>query len=216
MDRGDLASSFNLIKLGKAWQSWFTFRKTVRPERVGLPPGDPVHVSMNVLPMGWLGAVDVMQDALRTVVYQWAGVNEDLEVQKSKLLPTESKYVFSYFDGLDVIRKTLRDFQALDASSTEMRNFERVCKQKGIPMALNKCMRGETRHKILGGMVDGRRGDVRASPEKLVDLAQKSISMVRTRKVTSLQLQRWGDWRASPVASAGHSTASSARFSSMP
>ena len=65
VDSEDLSSCFNLFTLPPQWAGMMTFAKDQKS-----------WVAMNVVPMGWLNSVSLMQTVVRTLVFKESGIPE--------------------------------------------------------------------------------------------------------------------------------------------
>lgn len=77
IDSEDLTSCFNLFTLPPQWAGLMTFEKQVSSEVFGGPPGQLSWVAMNVVPMGWINSVALMQTVLRTLVFKESEIPYD-------------------------------------------------------------------------------------------------------------------------------------------
>ena len=59
----DQKACFHLYEIPAPWRGYFVLKRQVRPETVGLPPGPPIRVRVRTCPMGWVNAVDFIQEA---------------------------------------------------------------------------------------------------------------------------------------------------------
>lgn len=74
IDSEDLTSCFNLFRLPRAWGGYCAFSKKVSARVFGGAANEEVYVGMNVVPMGWLNSVALMQTVVRHlhgVQHQW-------------------------------------------------------------------------------------------------------------------------------------------------
>lgn len=89
IDSEDMESCFNLFRMPKAWRGMFAFSKKVPRSVVGDPPGESMYVAIQTMPMGWVGAVDVMQEMARHLVYGTCGAPIGTKVHKIARYPTD-------------------------------------------------------------------------------------------------------------------------------
>ncbi len=79
----DLSCAFYLLRVPSIWRQFVTLRRRVRTEWVGLPPGGYTYVTCDVVPMGWLSAVEIFQEFHRALVLKkhplGAGLPRSLE-----------------------------------------------------------------------------------------------------------------------------------------
>ena len=80
----DTMSCFNLFKMLDSWAGYFTFEKPVSKSAFGGDPNEVSYVYMRAVPMGWLGAVDVMQSMARRLVFDTCRVPPEAELRKDR------------------------------------------------------------------------------------------------------------------------------------
>ena len=73
-DSEDMQSCFNLFEMPAAWNRYFAFSKQVPASAFGGDPNTMAYVCMRSAPMGWIGAVGLMQNLARRCVFRLAGV----------------------------------------------------------------------------------------------------------------------------------------------
>lgn len=74
----------------------------------GGPAGKMVYPAINVLPMGWLSSVAVIQAIVRNLVFDLAGVPYSSEVAKTKPLPDNNDFTVIYLDPYDELHRLER------------------------------------------------------------------------------------------------------------
>ena len=67
-----------------SWAGYFTFEKLVSKSASGGDPNEVSYVYMRAVPMGWLGAVDVMQSMARRLVTDTCRVPPEAELRKDR------------------------------------------------------------------------------------------------------------------------------------
>ena len=105
VDSEDMVSAFNLFAVPEQWRGAFVFEKRVPGSVVA--GGDHnvlIYVSIGTVPMGWVAAVDLIQQVARRIVFGMAKILPELEVKSEGLFPHEGAWVLVYLDGLDVVR----------------------------------------------------------------------------------------------------------------
>ena len=95
----DFTSCFNLFRHPPCWHKYMAFGKWVDAKVFGGPPGKMVYPAMNVLPMGWLSSVSVIQAVVRTLVFSEAGVPEHSEIAKTNPIPDDDDLTVIYLDS---------------------------------------------------------------------------------------------------------------------
>ena len=68
-DSEDMGSCFNLFAMPSCWLGLFAFEKEVPRSVTGGPPDEMMRVAMRTVPMGLVGAVDLMQSMARRPVF---------------------------------------------------------------------------------------------------------------------------------------------------
>ena len=88
IDLEDVESAFNLFRMPPVWKSFFAYSKKVPcPVYSGGDPNKWVCVSITTVPMGWVGAVDLIQHIARRLVFNIAGVPRASEVSSAGSFP---------------------------------------------------------------------------------------------------------------------------------
>ena len=67
-----------------------TFAKQVSSKVFGGPADQKSWVAMNVVCMGWLNSVSLMQTVVRTLVFKESGIPETSEISKMKPFPSDT------------------------------------------------------------------------------------------------------------------------------
>ena len=135
IDSEDVESTFNLFRMPPVWKSFFAFAKKV-PCSV-FPGGDPqkwVNVAITTVPVGWVGAVDLIQHIARRLVFNITRVPRASEVSSAGSVPSHLPYSLVCMDGLDVV-----------SSSNAPAN--------GTPSFINRFRLACDRHRLLSGGV---------------------------------------------------------------
>ena len=80
----DMVSCFNLFAMTGCWAGFFTFEKPVAKRSFGGDPNEVSDVYMRAVPMGWLGAVDVVQSMARRLVFDTCRVPPEAGLRKDR------------------------------------------------------------------------------------------------------------------------------------
>ena len=122
------------------------------------------YVYMRSIPMGFVGAVDVMQAMARQLVFETCGVDSLTELHKQCPLPAGDISVVC-MDGFDSIRRLKVDEAGScgSQSSPEHYHFVEACHARNIPRNAAKRLVASIHGSLLGGEIDGKRGCL-ASP----------------------------------------------------
>ena len=81
-------------------KGFFAFEKPVARSAFGGPASETTLVCMRAVPMGWIGAVDVMQCMARQLVYGTCKVPAHTELRKDRGVPPEEVSIVC-MDGFD-------------------------------------------------------------------------------------------------------------------
>ena len=210
IDSEDMVSCFNVFVMPEAWARYFSFEKLVPRSAFGGPPGELARVYMRGIPMGWIGAVDVVQAFARRLVFQEAGVAAACELRKDKPLPAPDVAIVC-MDGFDYIArvqllgdvineeqegagqlvKPLGEPTLAGQRSEAMVRFVSTCKQFGIPLNWAKRLVRALRGPILGGEFDGLVGTLRHGRQKALKLICKSVVLVGEPTWSQGAVQHW-------------------------
>ena len=83
---------------------FFAFEKQVSSAAFGKDANNLVYVYMRAAPMGWLGAVDIMQAMARRLIFKDCGVPPSTELRKGGNFP-EGDVSIVCMGGFDFIRR---------------------------------------------------------------------------------------------------------------
>ena len=164
IDSEDLQSAFNLFET-----NWMARNVRVPGQCLGLETSDMVWVSLRTVPMGWVSAVGVVQQAIRSLALKEAGIDPLKEVQKEKEMPRGDS-VFLYLDSVDqlqVVSKAMAKIRE-GRESTDHERFERVCEKHGLPRNASKKLAGAMRGTLQGGELRGDEGIFMLQREKMI------------------------------------------------
>ena len=184
VDSEDFTSCFNLFRLPPCWRKYMAFGKEVDASIFGGPPGKKVFPAMNVLPMGWLSSVAVIQSIVRTLVFVEAGVPYSSEVAKTRELPDDDDLTVIYLDSFDELRRIdsgCREVLENEASERH-KSFLRVCEKRGLPLNAGKRLVAATRGSLQGGELDGRKGFYKLAEDKQRSLIGLGASLLAKDK----------------------------------
>ena len=89
----DINCMFYVFSLCDDWLPYFVLDWPLDPSLWGGPSGEPMHLALRVLPMGWKNAVGIAQANLRHLVQSsapsGANVPSEFELRKDRALPTD-------------------------------------------------------------------------------------------------------------------------------
>eukprot|EP00438_Fugacium_kawagutii_P016768 Skav231119 [mRNA] locus=scaffold7:90570:104623:- [translate_table: standard] len=195
LESEDLQSAFNLFSIPPKWYGYFAYSKKVDQSAFGLPAGKLVRPCLSVVPMGWHSAVALVQEAVRELVFNRAGVPRHLSVEKSRALPASKNLAVVYLDNFDEIRIIQTLDADLSAEGKEMsdhhQNFNRVCDEAGLPRNLGKQLIHAFSGGMQGGHFDGLRGILKVGPDKLRNYIMLSLCLLTKRQWGEFHLRHW-------------------------
>ena len=193
VDSEDFTSCFNLFRLPPCWHKYMAFGKLVDAEVFGGKKGHQVYAAMNVLPMGWISSVAVIQTIVRSLVFTEAEVPETSEIAKTKAIPADGDLTVIYLDSFDQLRR-------LDASCEETlqgkpskrhQRFLQVCKDRGLPLNEAKRLVASTKGSLQGGELDGKKGLFGLAKAKMADVIGLGSSLLAMDEWSEFALRRF-------------------------
>lgn len=129
IDSEDMASAFNLFEMPLGWRGLFVYEKQVPAHVLGLEGDKPTYVSLRTVPMGWLSAVGVVQEAIRYLAFTVAKLPPSGEIQKWKELPRGQRFLL-YLDSVDQLRVVSRGMvKVLEGKPSEGLRRDGVAKE---------------------------------------------------------------------------------------
>ena len=172
IDSEDFTSCYNLFRLPPVWRKFMCFEKPVDARIFGGPPGEVTYAAMNVVPMGWLNAVALVQSAVRTLVFEESAVPEASEVSKRKPIPDDDDLTVIYLDSYDELRKMDRHCAEAIQSVSSPRHirFKHMCNSKGLSLNTGKQLVSALRGSLQGGELQGDKGWYKLAGDKQVNL----------------------------------------------
>ena len=181
MESEDLQSAFNLFAAPAQWLPYFAY-KMVDSAAFGLEPGTLVRPA-------------VVQEAVRTLVFERAGVPRSLSVEKGKPLPASGSKAIVYLDNFDevhVVSRLAEDFTKEGTVMSEYhRKFVEVCDSDGLPRNAGKQLIHAYAGGLQGGQLYGLRGVLKAAPDKLQNFMKISLALFAGKKWTEYHLRHW-------------------------
>lgn len=193
IDSEDFTSCFNLFKVPPCWRKYMAFGKLVDASIFGGPAGKQVYPAMNVLPMGWVSSVAVIQAIVRHLVFDLSGVPSHTEVAKTKPLPDDDDYAVIYLDSFDGLRRLDRGCaRALEGvMSPKHKAFLDVCKEKGLPLNEGKRLVASTQGTLQGGHLDGLAGRYGVTMDKMAGIIGLGGALLGRPKWTEFELRHF-------------------------
>ena len=193
VDSEDFVSCFNLFRLPPCWRKYMAFNKLVDASLMGGPAGKKVYPAMNVLPMGWVSSVAIIQAIVRTLVFDEAEVPLSSEVAKTKNLPADDDLTVIYLDSFDQLRKLREGCHEVLTNQISDRHvrFLAVCKKFGLPLNEGKRLVGATRGSLQGGELDGLQGRYGLAHEKMAEIIGLGAALLGQEKWTEASLRHF-------------------------
>ena len=189
-DSEDMESCFNLFAMPSCWLGLFAFEKEVPRSVVGGPPNEMMRVAMRTVPMGWVGAVDLMQAMARRLVFKTCSVDPKTELHKEKPMPKGDELTVVCMDGVDHLRKVKAAAAEMQETDSHKR-FAEVCAQLGLPLNEGKRLIAGSYAGLLGGELDGVAGVLSHARDKNARFLTKSVALCSLRSWSAPVLQHW-------------------------
>ena len=178
-----------------------SFSKTVDAGAVGGTAGVQTYVAFVVCPMGWVNAVDLIQNFIRNFVYQAVGVLVKLEMRKDHPM-SEDEVAITCMDGFDLVSKVRLINGTLTGGHVEggrahggrfgiMTRFVQACQLRGLPFDDGKSVLEDFCGLISGGELGGARGMIQHARDKSQRLATRSLGILSQDEASEVMLQHW-------------------------
>eukprot|EP00438_Fugacium_kawagutii_P022996 Skav216829 [mRNA] locus=scaffold2314:109375:114908:+ [translate_table: standard] len=175
----DLTSAFYLFRLPKGWQNYMLLDKPIKKSVLGLEGSGKTYLGLNVLPMGWHSSVGLMQAAHRRLALSsplngGAGLHELSEISRLSEFPElgEQAGWSIYLDDttfLEEISKKVVESLKSKPPDEQLR-LRRSYEWWGIPTNERKSISRESRVERLGAVIDGKRGILRGSTKRCLEV----------------------------------------------
>ena len=175
----DLTSAFYLFRLPPAWVNYLVLDKPVERSLLGLEGGGATHVGLCVLPMGWHSSVGLMQAAHRSLALSsplngGAGLHKLSEINRLSEFPDLSDQTgwSIYLDDttfLEQVEEKVSE-ELKRYLPVEQEQLRRAYQWWGIPTNEKKSLVRESRAERLGAVIDGKKGILRASTKRDLEL----------------------------------------------
>ena len=159
IDSEDMASAFNLFEMPLGWRGLFVYEKQVPASVLGMSGDQMVYVALRTIPMGWLSAVGIVQEAIRFLAFSVAKLPPSGEIQKWKELPKGQRFLL-YLDSVDQLRVVSRSMvKVLEGKpSPEHERFTKACEDMGLPRNESKTLSSALKGTLQGGELDSESG----------------------------------------------------------
>eukprot|EP00435_Cladocopium_sp_Y103_P066076 s738_g28.t1 len=193
IDSEDLVSCFNLFRLPRKWAGMCTFSKKVRASVFGGAADEMAYVGLQVVPMGWINSVSLMQTVVRRLVFGLSRVPESSEVSKLKWFPEDDSVSVVYLDSYDEVRKIRAESRSIleGIPSERHQQFVKTCEDLHLPLNQGKRLVGAVRGTLQGGDLDGTTGTFEASHDKKVGLMGLATALLGYGRATEFELRHF-------------------------
>ena len=192
-----MVSAFNLFRMPVPWRGAFTYAKQV-PASV-CPGGDPntmVHLAITTVPMGWVGAVDVIHHVARNIVFKLARVPSTTEVRPRGLFPDHGPYSLVCMDGIDIVSRVRQAGTRRDGTSATRRGENSLAErfQEVDQRWASRCTRGKGWSELRVAPFWEQKstvseGNVRHGRKKGHALVLRTLLLLETARWTATPLQ---------------------------
>lgn len=177
----DQVGSFHCYRMPVAWRGFFVIGRTVDARCFGLASGKQVRPRVCVCPMGWLQAVDVIQDCHEALLTNpqphGAGLDDELFVRMRAMLPplkeSAPRHWFSvYVDNFDQGKIVVADecLEAMNCPSAEQTAVREAYATAGLKRDAEKSACGVLTWETLGAELRGDEGLVGVSAKRRADV----------------------------------------------
>ena len=174
----DIKGAFYIFRLPRAWRPFMAFEKQVPGHILGPQHAhsEMVYICSAVIPMGWINAVSLFQHLMRNLTFcdepMGAAIPGDIEWRRDSPLPSAYAWVQCYLDDFDapciVPAKDAELHANLLSAALILRRLANA--RQGVAISESKAVLGALRTERMGALVDGERGRVGVSSERLFDI----------------------------------------------
>lgn len=194
----DLVSSFYLFRLPPAWHPYLAFEKEVSWRDLGVEREGSTYLASAVLPMGFCSSVGIMQHIHRRLALwqpsEGGGLPRQLEVRKDRPWPHlgDACPVWAlYLDDTTLLRKIEAEvMSSIQGKPQREQERMRLAYQFwGIPFNAKKAIEESEKGERLGAFLDGKRGRVGVTVQRLLDNMSLGLWLFQQKKVTRKSLQ---------------------------
>eukprot|EP00435_Cladocopium_sp_Y103_P000532 s2010_g1.t1 len=204
ISQGDMSSAFYLFSIPQCWRRFMCFAYQVDGAQVGRQAGCYYRPCCVVLPMGWSSSVGIMQMITRQLLLL-QGLPQSLELHKGRAVPPwftrllkESSETTAwwqvYLDNFMSAEKVSKEFyREIDVGLQGM--AMNAWHSAGVLTADDKQVLGSNQAIELGIRLDGSRGLLGSSPERILKTCFVTIHLLLqgaiSRKDIQIVLGRW-------------------------
>ena len=203
--QSDMSSAFYLFKIPKVWQGHLAFNIVVPGSSIGRNPLLDFALVCNVIPMGWLNSVGIMQEISENLVKK-GRVSCLGQVLKGTPLPAwmndilkgaedqERTWFHVYLDNFCAGERVMLEQQSTKGILCH-EQVEQAWGDAGVISSAKKKVVAASRVTELGAEVDGHNGTLGVGNEKLLPLIQGTLWLVSqpylNRKHVQIMAGRW-------------------------
>ena len=193
VDSEDFTSCFNLFRMPACWRKYMAFGKLVDASLMGGEPGTKVYPAMNVLPMGWVSSVAIIQAIVRTLVFDISEVPRSSEISKVLKIPDDDDLTVIYLDSFDQLRRFKKGcHEVLNAQMSDRHaRFLAVCQKLNLPLNEGKRLIAATQGSLQGGELDGERGRYGLASSKMADVIALGAALLGQEKWSEAPLRHF-------------------------
>ena len=203
--QSDMSSAFYLFKLPAQWKPYLAFNLCLPGSEMGGIPSVTYALACNVIPMGWLNSVGIMQEISEGLLsaLQSTGRNQ---ISRGRLLPPWMNEILDrsldenrswWHIYLDNYAGGERVLPAEDATGAQYfhDSAEEAWREAGVVSSAKKRVQAATRATELGAEINGENHTSGLSTVKLVKLIQYTLWLVSQprmqRKFVQIIAGRW-------------------------
>eukprot|EP00435_Cladocopium_sp_Y103_P053509 s678_g17.t1 len=197
--QSDMSSAFYLFKIPLSWSRMLTFNKKYPSELLGLPPGSWLRPACSVIPMGWSSAVSVMQEIAERLTVL-GKLPEDARVRRLAPLPcwmtsvleeagrANKPWYHVYLDNFCAMQKVSKAEEAALGEAMHAA-LERSWLETGVLSSSKKRVSNASAVQELGAAIDGQKGTIGPSAERLLRLIQATLVCISKKRLKHKWIQ---------------------------
>jgi len=184
----DQASCFHMYLVPEAWRNFFVIDREVPGPCLGLPEGTRARPRIRTVPMGWVQAVDIIQEAFEFLNFQeppqGAGLRSDAFFRMGSPSPNLSGsnrdwfqlYVDNWDQGKVVLTTEMHQYTF--KPSGEQIAVREAFLHHGVRRDPEKAAEGVVQWETLGASLDGEAGLIGTSSERRLAVAGEVLHII--------------------------------------
>ncbi len=206
--QSDMSSAFYLFKLPSQWQKYLAFNLHAKGCDIGAPPLQAERdfvLACNVIPMGWISSVSVMQEVSENLLLT-GGLSDLGQVRKTKGLPKFMTEVLSEARGQQRVwwHVYLDNFAAAErlippdpAEQGKLCHAlaEQIWNRAGVVSSKKKMVSDSSRVEELGAEINGEHRTVGGSTDRFLSVIRSTLWLLSQRFLVKKWVQviagRW-------------------------